>query len=76
MNFRESCVNDDEDDSRETIEAVRKTFTGWTPDDYRATLDIYKELKRKQNELVIKFFTEEVVFSNGISVADWAMGKK
>lgn len=68
-------VNFDEEDSSDQINEIKNVFTEWTPIDYKRTIEVYRDLKKQQNEMVMRFFTDDIKFDGGKSVVDWAMGK-
>ena len=62
-------------DGSDEVNAMRDFFAEWTPEDYKETLEVYRTLKKRQNEIIMGFFTEEIKNDNGESVADYLMGK-
>lgn len=68
-------VNFDDEDSPAKVEEIKNLFSEWTPNDYRKLIETYRDVKRRQNETIIEFFTKDTKFDDGKSVADWTMGK-
>ncbi|MCR5832654.1 MAG: Fic family protein [Candidatus Saccharibacteria bacterium] len=68
-------VNFDYDSSDNVVREVKKTFAGWTSDDYKKTIEMYEDIKRRQCETIISFFVEDKKLPDGKNVADWAMNK-
>lgn len=67
-------VNYDEKiDGPAQIQTIKSFYSEWTPDDYRALLKKYRELKKRYNETIMRFFTDDLTFSDGVKVSDWAM---
>ena len=56
-------------------DAENGLFRDWTPEDYRFFLRAYKQLKRKQNEIIMSIFTDNLCFCEGRNIADWVVGK-
>ncbi len=58
-------------------ELSKKTFEGWTADDYRQFGKIFRSVQVLQYRKLIDFFAnpDQNKFSNGVRVADWLSGK-
>ena len=58
-------------------ELAKKTFQGWTADDYRSFMKATHKVQRLQYEKMIDFFKnpDEYKSNSGIRIADWLSGK-
>jgi hypothetical protein len=75
-NFLGLRVNFNEEyDSPAIIQATKNLYSEWEPDDYRALLKKYREIKKRYNETIMKFFTEDITFTDGVKISDWAMSE-
>lgn len=68
-------VNFDEEDTAETKDGIEATFANWQSEDYRNLLKTYRDLKKRQNETIMRFFVEGTKADDGTKVADWICGK-
>ena len=50
-------------------------FENWKINDYMTLPKIYNDLKRKQNEIIISIFTDNLCFCDDWNIADWAVGE-
>lgn len=57
------------------VKGGNSLFDGWDPEDYKRLAQIYKMLKKEQNEMLMSIFTDDLSFCDGWSIADWAMKK-
>lgn len=54
---------------------VRALLSDWDVSDYRALIQVYRWLKRRQNEITMLIFADNLCFPSGQSIADWAIGE-
>ena len=71
-------VNYDRRDPISVAQYKNKTqaiFENWKINDYMTLPKIYNDLKRKQNEIIISIFTDNLCFCDDWNIADWAVGE-
>ena len=72
-------LNYDNDDSEEVgntrAEMTKQSFADWGPSTSRYACDMYRKLKRAQNETIIRFFTEKTAFYGDKTIVDAALGR-
>lgn len=68
-------VNFDEDSDAERVTDTKETFAEWQPEDYKDTIATYRDLKKRQNEAIMRFFVDDLE-DDGVKISDWICGSK